>query len=397
MHRFTVPLTLLALAAATPARAQLPPGFDAAWRALTSAHRDTLRAAGIVGATLAFVRNGRIVAADYYGMADLATSRPVDAHTIYHWASITKTFTAVSVMQLRDRQLLALDDPVVKYVPELRAIYDPYGPVDAITLRQLMSHSAGFRNPTWPWGGDQPWQPFEPTKWSQLVAMMPYTRIYFPPGSRFSYSNPGIIFLARALEKVTGDVYEAYVDKNIFRVLDMRESYFDRTPWHLLPHRSNNYRVEDGKPVANGLDFNTGITVSNGGLNAPVTDMAKWLGFLMGRPADRQAQYDEVLSRSSLEEMWREVVPTGQASPLGREGMGLCFFLYQRDGHRIIGHTGTQASFRSFFLLDPDTGIGVIGVYNTAGGDDTAPDTRGILDAIRGRVVDELFPLFWHD
>jgi CubicO group peptidase (beta-lactamase class C family) len=397
MYRLTVPLALLAMTVPTPARAQLPAGFKAAWRALTSAHRDTLRAAGIVGATLAFVRDGRIVAADYYGMADLATSRPVDEHTIYHWASITKTFTAVSVMQLRDRQLLSLDDPIVNYVPELRKIHDPYGPVEAITLRQLISHSAGFRNATWPWGGAEPWQPFEPTEWSQLVAMMPYTRLYFAPGSRFSYSNPGIIFLARALQRVTGDVYEAYVDKNIFRVLAMRESYFDRTPWHLLPHRSNNYRVENGKPVANGLDFNTGITVSNGGLNAPVTDLAKWLGFLMGRPADRRTQYDEVLSRSSLEEMWREVVPTSEASPLGHEGMGLCFFLYRRDGHRIVGHTGTQASFRSFFLLDPDTGIGVIGVYNTAGGDDSAPDTRGILDGVRKQVVDKLFPLFWND
>jgi CubicO group peptidase (beta-lactamase class C family) len=70
-------------------------------------------------------------------------------------------------MQLRDRGLLALDDPVVKYVPEVR-IHNPFGDVSQITIRRLMSHSAGLRASTWPWGGDRPWQPFEPTEWSQL-------------------------------------------------------------------------------------------------------------------------------------------------------------------------------------------------------------------------------------
>ena len=97
-----------------------------------------------------------------------------------------------------------------------------------------MSHAAGFRNPTWPWGGDQPWHPFEPTEWSQLVAMMPYTEILFPPGSRYSYSNPGIIFLGRAIEGLTGDDYEVYVEKNMLRPLGMRRELFDLTPYHLV-------------------------------------------------------------------------------------------------------------------------------------------------------------------
>ena len=143
-------------------------------------------------------------------------------------------------MQLRDRGRLTIDDPIVKYVPELRAIHDPYGDPGAITLKHLLSHSAGFRNPTWPWGGDQPWHPFEPTAWSQLVAMMPYTEILFPPGSRYSYSNPWIIFIGRTIELLSGDDYEVYIDKNILRPLDMRATYFDRTPYHLLPYRSNN-------------------------------------------------------------------------------------------------------------------------------------------------------------
>ena len=167
----------------------------------------------------------------------------MDANTIWHWASVTKTFTAIGIMQLRDRGRLSLDDPIVKYVPELQAVHDSFGSIDAITIRQLLSHSAGFRNPTWPWGGDQPWQPFEPTEWSQLVAMMPYTEILFPPGSKYSYSNPGVIFLGRVIEKLSGDDYEVYVEKNILRPLGMTHTYYDLTPYDLLKYRSNSWLV----------------------------------------------------------------------------------------------------------------------------------------------------------
>lgn len=102
-----------------------------------------------------------MLAQEVHGFADPATGRKVDEHTIYHWASITKTFTG-------------------------------FGDVSEITIWHLRSHSAGFRNPTWPWGGDERWHPHEPTEWSQLVAMMPYTEVRFKPGSKYSYSNPGM-------------------------------------------------------------------------------------------------------------------------------------------------------------------------------------------------------------
>ena len=345
---------------------------------------------GVVGSSLALVRGGELAALETWGLADLESGRPVDGETIYHWASITKTFTAVAIMQLRDRGLVSLDDPIVRYVPELRGVHDPYGSMEAITLRQLMSHSAGFRGSTWPWAGSEPWHPHEPTEWSQLVAMIPYTRIHFEPGSRYSYSNPGIIFLGRVIEAVTGDVYEAYVDKNIFRPLGMRRAYFDTTPWHLREHRSNHYFVRDGGPEPGGLDFNTGITVSNGGLNAPLPDMARWLGFLLGTPVG-DADHDAVLDRASLEEMWAPVVDIGDG-PLGRSSMGLSFFLHEKHGARVVGHTGTQRAFYSFFYVDPSVGTGVLAAYNTASPDGTGPDTDALRARTSVRVVDELLP-----
>jgi len=379
------------LAAPRPLGAQLPPGFDTEWAQVAERWRVALHDQRVVGASLALVVDGTTARFETEGTADLERALPVDEETIYHWASITKTLTAISILQLRDRGMISLDDPIVEYVPELREVFDPYGPIEGITIRMVLSHSAGFRGGTWPWGGDQPWHPYEPTEWSQLVAMMPYTRILFEPGSRFSYSNPGIIFLGRVIERVTGDVFEAYVDKNVFRPLGMRRAYFDGTPWHLLPHRSNHYFVRGGRPEPGGVDFNTGITVSNGGLNAPIPDMARYLGFLMGAPADG-VDADRVLARSSLAEMWRSVVRIGDSS-IGSESMELSFFLYDHDGRTLVGHTGTQRAFYSFFLIDPQARVGVIGAFNSVG-EGGPPDTDALRVATRADVVDRIFPLF---
>ena len=376
---------------APPAAAQLPAGFDAAWERLATRWRDQATSQGVVGASLGLVQAGELVRLETHGMADLATSTAVDQGTIYHWASITKTFTAISILQLRDRGLLSLDDPVVDYVPELRDVYNPFGGMEQITIRHLLSHSAGFRAGTWPWSEGEPWEPYEPTEWSQLVAMMPYTRILFAPGSRFSYSNPGIIFLGRVIEKVTGDVFEAYVEKNVFRPLGMHGAYFDTTPYHLLPHRSNHYFVRDGKPEGGGLDFNTGVTVSNGGLNAPIPDMARYLGFLMGSPPDG-VDGNAVLARASLDEMWTTVVPIGD-SGIGRESMGLCFFLYDGNGRHLVGHTGTQRAFYSFFIMDPEAQVAAIAAFNTVGVDGP-PRTDALRIGTRDRVATEVLSLF---
>ena len=383
-----------------PVKAQtapdLPPAFQGAWDRASRELRDTLVASGMVGASWAFFSGGGFRAHEVFGYADLETDRRVDEATIYHWGSITKTLTGIAIMQLRDRGLLALDDPILKYVPELRKVYNPFGDMEAITLRHLLSHSAGFRSPTWPWGGGEDWHPHEPTEWSQIVAMLPYTRIDFPPGSRYQYSNPGIVFLGQVIERLTGEEWEVYVEKNILRPLGMHRSYFDYTPYHLLPYRSNNYQVRNGEPEANGLDFDTGITVSNGGLNAPLPDMARYLAFLTdaGR-GEARAHYETILSRSSLEEMWKAVVPVGETGAL-RESMGLCFFLEEYGGLELVGHTGSQKAFFSFFYLHPGTGIGAIAAFNSQGVGEAPrrPETRQILNGFREALFRDVFPLF---
>lgn len=369
-------------AAGVPAFAAFDAFFDA-----------RLAEQGIVGASFLLLHDHQQAHAHTFGLSDLRARTPVDAGTIFHWASITKTLTAIGIMQLRDRGLLALDDPIVKYLPELRQVHNPYGPMEAVTLRMLMSHSAGFRNPTWPWGGDQDWHPFEPPGWAQVAAMLPYTRIEFPPGSKYSYSNPGIIFLGRVIEEVTGDDYEVYIDKNIFKPLEMHRAFFDAAPAHLRPSRAHSYFWKSGVPVEARFDFDTGITVSNGGLNAPLGDMARYMDFLIGNPA-RQAVYDGILRRASLEEMWKPVVAVeGDEAPGAR--MGLCFFLEEHGGLPFVAHSGSQNGFISHFYVHVDGRIAYLVAFNTVAepvGADGKGDTRRVDREVRDYVVKNLIP-----
>jgi len=350
-------------------QAQAPSG----WTDFTRVFQAYVDSDKVVGASAVVMRNGRVVGRYDTGDADRAAQVPVDSLTIFHWGSITKSLTAIAIMQLRDRGKLSLDDQITRWVPELRQVHDPYGMIDSITIRMLLSHTAGFQNGTWPYGDGKPWEPFEPTTWNQLVAMMPYQQLHFRPGSRYGYSNPGFIYLARVVELITGDPWDAYVQKNIFGPLDLSRSYFRGTPYWLAAHRSHNYYVAKdpaGQVILtdNGADFDPGITSPNGAWNAPVSDLVKYTAFLTNAllPGMTRARYDVVLLRSSLEEMWRPGKPMSQGyESAPSQWMGLSFFVLDRGGQRILGHTGSQAGFRSFYYFDAKSTLAVIAVFNT--------------------------------
>src|SRR5262245_41177214 len=126
------------------------------WPAVVEGYRAALQRAGIAGSSLMVVRDGRIVARQNEGFQNSDRREPVTDETIYHWASITKTFTGIAIMQLRDLGLLSLDDPVVKYVPELRLAHDPFGDISQVKIRILMSKIAGFCVATLNCGCGQP-------------------------------------------------------------------------------------------------------------------------------------------------------------------------------------------------------------------------------------------------
>ncbi len=417
-HALVCPLVAICilLPFATSSHAQLAtshPELDK----LRPQFESVLKQHGIVGGGFALVRDQGQAQTIAFGEARADSHRRIDDATVYNWASITKTMTAIAILQLRDRGKLSLDDPAVRYVPELREVHDSFGSIDAITIRQLLTHSAGFRNPTWPWDCDDPsncdWQPFEPTRWAQVAAMLPYTHIAFAPGSRWSYSNLGYVFLGQIIERLSGDDFEVYIDKNILKPLGMTESYFDVAPYFLEDHVSASYLRAGAKLAPQPFNFDTGITTSNSGLKAPITDMAKYLRFLIGDPAN--PRYEIVLKRSSLEEAWTGVLPAtepGQpttaytAGPHGSQPkMGLGFFIVEVGGHRYIYHDGDQGGFSSELLIDLADHCGSILAVNTTDTgappatpelhpqSNTEPDAKTDLrQTLRTILIERVFP-----
>jgi CubicO group peptidase (beta-lactamase class C family) len=382
--------TLTASVGRGAAQSSAPP---AEWAAFTQQFDTSVDHDRIVGASVLLLRDGTVLAHHEHGFADRGSGKKVTERTIFHYGSMTKTLTAIAIMQFRDRGRLSLDDHLTQYIPEIRRVHDPYGSMDQITIRMLLSHSAGFQDPTWPYKHGKPWEPFEPTTWAQLEAMMPYQELLFEPGTRYGYSNPAFIYLARIIEQLSGDPWETYVQKNIFAPLGLTRSYFGVTPYYLAADRSHNYTLtrdsEANEMVHdNGADFDPGITIPNGGWNAPLTDLATYLSFLTNATHGdraRQLLYDTVLKHSSLEEMWRPLYPinpTAKANHDRSESMGLSFFALGRGPATFIGHTGSQAGFLAFMYLNPANGAAVVAAFNTAS-DSSPRDEHSAFQTIR--------------
>jgi CubicO group peptidase (beta-lactamase class C family) len=147
----------------------------------------------------------------------------------------------------------------------------------------------------------------------------------------------------------------------------MYHTYFDATPYHLLKYRSASYYVENGKRTTARFDANTGITVSNSGLNSPLPDMIRYLSFLVGGPSKKDV-YDGVLKRSSLEEMWQPQIKASVDANGNADfttDIGLIFFLDQRVPTQHLGHGGDQNGFISYIDFEPKKHVASIMVFNT--------------------------------
>jgi CubicO group peptidase (beta-lactamase class C family) len=166
-----------------------------------------------------------------------------------------------------------------------------------------------------------------------------------------------------------------------------------------LKHRSHSYRIsKEGTMTEGRFDMDTGITVSNGGLNAPLPDMVKYLNFLIGDPK-RQAEYDVILKRSTLEEMFQPVMDVLDEPKDGqnrKDFIGKCFFIEDNFGQRFIGHSGHQNNFSSHLYYSPATRSAYIVAYNTwqAGvGGDTKRNTDTFDREIKEYLFEKIFPI----
>ncbi len=177
----------------------------------------------------------------------------------------------------------------------------------------------------------------------------------------------------------------------------MRSSYYDSAPYHLLHHRSNDHTAYDRKLYASGPDFDTGITAANGGLNASVPDLVRWMEFLLGHGPGVQtwpAAPDGVLARATLAEMWKPVAAVSE-EPGKEEWTGLSFCLPRRNGRSYVGHTGTQNAFAALVYLDPENDAGVAAVFNTLNAtENDRPDVSALRLELEERLLRDVLGRF---
>jgi CubicO group peptidase (beta-lactamase class C family) len=302
---------------------------------------------GVVGASAAVVTRAGVAWEGHCGLADREAGRAPDGLTVWDWGSITKLVGAVLILQQRDLGRLRLEDPVVRYVPGVADIENPFGRNEAITLEHLLTHTSGLQNgsvadPVAPGG---PWP-----LWPEVERGLVRLKAEAAPGERYAYSNLGFMLLGRVVEAVTRDDWESHATKNFLMPLGMREAYFDQTPYHLRPRRAESYR-EEGAPFR--ADVDHGATTSNGGLKACLVDMTRFAGFLLDP--------EPVLRRSTLEEMLRP-----RRAIDGDTGIGLGFHVQRIGGRALAGHSGSAAGFRAGVWLAPDAGAALVAVANTA-------------------------------
>jgi CubicO group peptidase (beta-lactamase class C family) len=336
------------------------------------------------GMVYGIVAGGRLVYTGSTGYADLDRRVPATAVSDFRIASMTKSFISVAILQLRDAGKLRLDDPAAKYVPELAGQKGPASDAPAITIRELLTHSAGFPEDN-PWGDRQ-----LADSDAQLMALIRKGLSFSnSPGIAYEYSNTGFAILAHILQQITGETYEHYVTIHILKPLGMTHTYFEYSdvPPAALVH---GYRRINGEWVEQPM-LHTGIYGAMGGMITTMEDFAKYAAFQLAAWPSRSGKEEGPLKRSSCREMQQPWVfnnlnagfhyPGGAACPLvSAYGYGI---RWARDckGKNMVGHTGGLPGFGINWMILPDYGIGVICFANLTYANTSAID-MAVLDTL---------------
>ncbi|MDA2918384.1 beta-lactamase family protein [Desulfobacterota bacterium AH_259_B03_O07] len=308
------------------------------------------------GMTVAVIKGDEIISAAAFGWADKEKKIPATIDTIYRIGSITKSITAVALLELVEKGVLGLDDPVEIYLPEIRRLqgYSQYPP---ITFRQLASHTSGLiREPKlWnaAYGPISEWE-------KKVLASIQKTSFSFPPGKKFQYSNIGFGILGLAISRAAGKPFMELISELIFQPLGMRKSAFIITgelEEHLAKGYANirNGRVNTEFPLLE--HWGRGYKVPNGGVYTTVGDLTRFIGALTG------SSDSHILNTQSRNEIQSVHTPGNKVN-----GYGLGFFIENsRNGMKTVSNSGIIAGYSVYCIFDPISKFGVILLrnYNT--------------------------------
>ena len=251
----------------------------------------------IPGMVWGIVIDGRLAHVGTFGVQDRATNAPMTASTVFRIASMTKSFTTLAILKLRDERKLSLEDPVSNWLPEFARMALPTRDTAPLRIRQLLSHSAGFPEDN-PWGDQQlAASDADMTKW--LNRGIPFST---PPGTRYEYSNYAFGLLGRVVTKASGIAYENYIRREILDKLHMDSSTFEfsQVP---VASRAVGYRLQPDGTYLEEAPLPQGAFGSAGGLLTTANDLGKYVAFHLAAWPPRDDSDEGPVRRSSVREM----------------------------------------------------------------------------------------------
>jgi CubicO group peptidase (beta-lactamase class C family) len=296
----------------------------------------------VPGIALMVAREGKVVRAEGFGLANVELQVPVKPETVFQSGSVGKQFTATAVMMLVEQGKIGLDDPLAKYFPNAPASWNE------VTIRRLLSHTAGFTDYPEKFDFRKDWTEDE------LLKMVEQIPLAYPPGTKWEYSNLGYLTLGLLIHRVTGEFYGDFLQERIFKPLDMKTTRIISEA-DIVANRAAGYRLVKGvlknqewvAPMVN--------TTADGSLYFSVLDLVKW---------DAALYTDKLLKRSSLDLMWTPVkLKDGQPN---KDGYGFGWVVGSRNGHRVVHHDGAWQGFKSAIGRYVDDRLTVVVLANLA-------------------------------
>jgi CubicO group peptidase (beta-lactamase class C family) len=332
----------------------------------------------IPGLVYGIVIDGSLVHVAATGVQDRASGVPTSPATVFRIASMTKSFTALAILKLRDDGKLSLDDPVAKWIPEFAAMALPTRDTAPLRLRQLLSHSGGLPEDN-PWGDQQlATSEADLTQW--LRRGIPFSTA---PGTRYEYSNYAFGLLGRVVAKASGESYEHYVARQILDKLHMTSSTleFSHVPEE---RRAVGYRLQADGSYLEEPPLAQGAFGSAGGLLTTAKDLGNYIAFHLSAWPPRDAVDPGPIRRSSVREMSQLWTPSNltvhridgrlEAVESGY-GYGLRVSTDCRFEH-IVAHGGGLPGFGSYMAWLPDYGIGIFAMTNLTYSGPAEPTSR---------------------
>jgi CubicO group peptidase (beta-lactamase class C family) len=289
------------------------------------------------------VRDGRLVLARGYGMADLENQVPATAETVYRLGSITKQFTAVAIMLLAEEGKLSVDDELTKFLPD----YPTHG--KKITLRHLLQHTSGIKSYT----SLENFPKIARNDYShdELIGLFKNMPLEFEPGTKWNYSNSGYYLLGMVIEKASSQKYEEFLAERIFRPLGMSDTRYGHLQ-PLIPRRAMGYR-NSLEGLVNDDFISMDAPYAAGALVSTVLDLVKWSQALDSGALLSSESYAAMYERTKLEN--DSTRPYGFGWQLG-----------ELAGHKSIGHGGGIPGFSTMITRYPEDRLSVIVLSNTS-------------------------------